>query len=119
MSLRNIQSPGAGDGRLRVVIENVCPQIDGGRFYIKRVVGDATEVKADVFTDGHDAIRALLQYRLDGHSEWEKVEMRPGAHDRWSAEFKVNQTGIYKYKISGWIDQFTTWKRGFLKRDAS
>src|SRR4051812_42451430 len=107
------------EGRSRVVVENVRPQVDCGRFPIKRVVGDTTEVQADVFTDGHDAVRASIQYKFEGDDEWQQTEMQPIVNDRWKAAFVVDQTGTYKYRVVGWIDQFTTWKRGFLKRDAS
>jgi starch synthase (maltosyl-transferring) len=107
------------EGRSRVVVENVRPQVDCGRFPIKRVVGDTTEVQADVFTDGHDAVRASIQYKFEGDDEWQQTEMQPVVNDRWKAAFVVDQTGTYKYRVVGWIDQFTTWKRGFLKRDAS
>src|SRR5205814_420495 len=43
----------------RVVIENVYPEIDGGRYPAKRIVGDTVEVWADLFRDGHDKLRAV------------------------------------------------------------
>ena len=48
------------NGRTRVVVEAVTPQIDGGRFAVKRVVGDMVRVEAEVFGDGHDLVRARL-----------------------------------------------------------
>ena len=119
MSRQHAPSSLHTDGRSRVVIENVHPQVNCGRFPIKRVVGDTTEIEADVFADGHDVVRAALCYKLDSDDEWKKKEMRAVVNDRWTAEFTVDQIGTYKYKISGWIDRFTTWKRGFGKRDAS
>ena len=47
----------AADGRVRVVIEGVSPAVDGGRFAVKRVLGDDVIVEADCFTDGHDVVR--------------------------------------------------------------
>ena len=44
------------DGRQRVAIEAVEPQIDCGRFPIKRIAGDTVVVEAAVFADGHDQI---------------------------------------------------------------
>src|SRR5437773_12023018 len=46
----------------RVVIENIRPEIDGGRFSIKRTIGEPVVVTADIFADGHDVIAAALQY---------------------------------------------------------
>ncbi len=47
----------------RVVIEAIAPQVDGGRYPVKRTPGDPMIVEADIFTDGHDQLRALLRWR--------------------------------------------------------
>jgi starch synthase (maltosyl-transferring) len=60
------------EGRRRVVIENVTPCVDGGRFPAKRCAGDRVEVEADIFTDGHDVLRALLLHRRAGATAWTK-----------------------------------------------
>ena len=54
------------DGRKRVVIENVAPIVDGGRFSIKRCAGDTVAVETDVFADGHEGLRVLLLHRKRG-----------------------------------------------------
>ncbi len=104
------------DGKFRVVIEKVAPQIDCGRFAIKRITGDSVRVEADVFADGHDAVAAMLLHRLDGEAEWTKLPMRPLAGDRWSAEFKVDRVGEHRYQMAGWVDHFASWKRNLQKR---
>ncbi|HJQ80235.1 MAG TPA: maltotransferase domain-containing protein [Lacipirellulaceae bacterium] len=104
------------DGTARVVIEKVAPQVDGGRFPIKRITGDTVQVEADVFADGHDAVAAMLLHRPEGESEWTKLPMRPLASDRWTAEFKVDQVGEHRYQVAGWVDHFATWKRNLQKR---
>ena len=58
------------DGRTRVVIEHVKPEIDAGRFPIKRTAGEDVIVEADVFTDGHDEISCVLLHRKEGEPEW-------------------------------------------------
>jgi starch synthase (maltosyl-transferring) len=104
------------DARCRVVIEGVEPMVDGGKFPIKRVVGNSVVVEADVFADGHDAIVAELIHRAENEQEWSRTPMRPLVNDRWSAEFKVVQLGSYVYAVRGWVDHFLTWKRGLAKR---
>src|SRR6266516_3598903 len=44
----------------RVIVEHVRPAIDGGRFAIKRTVGERVDVSADIFADGHDVVAAVL-----------------------------------------------------------
>ena len=104
------------DGRTRVVIEKVEPQVDGGSFPIKRAVGGTVVVEADVFADGHDAVAAALLYRPDGDTQWNRVAMRPLGNDRWTASFTVERIGTYSYTVAGWIDHFQTWKRDLQKR---
>src|SRR5438874_4089537 len=104
------------DSRARVAIEAIEPQIDGGRFRVKRVVGDTVIVKAEVFTDGNDVVAAVLNYRFASDSDWSAVPMRPTVNDRWTGEFRVERIGIYQYQVAGWVDHFATWKRDLLKR---
>ncbi|MFH1574899.1 MAG: maltotransferase domain-containing protein, partial [Acidobacteriota bacterium] len=105
-----------GDGRCRVVIATVRPEIDGGRFAIKRTVGEQVVVEADIFTDGHDAIRALLHWKRAEDPEWTEVPMRPLVDDRWRAEFCVEEVGEYRYTVRAWVDDFQTWRRDMSKR---
>src|SRR6266581_4494319 len=104
------------DGRRRVVIERITPQVDGGRFPAKRTVGDQVRVEADVFTDGHDAIAASLLAHREGSEQWTEIPMLPLVNDRWEAAFRVGDLGRYGFKVQGWVDHFETWRRDLLKR---
>ncbi|MGB6193957.1 MAG: maltotransferase domain-containing protein, partial [Terracidiphilus sp.] len=107
------------EGRRRVIIEGIMPEVDGGRFPAKRTVGDQVRVEADIFTDGHDALAASLLVRREGSSDWVEISMRPLANDRWMAAFRVTELGRYGYKVRGWVDHFETWHRDLLKRIAA
>jgi starch synthase (maltosyl-transferring) len=104
------------EGRKRVVIENLKPEIDGGRFPIKRVVGEGVMVTADIFADGHDAISARLLYRSPKDKEWKEAPMTFVENDRWRGEFWVEGMGVYRYTVIGWIDHFKTWQRDMKKK---
>ena len=105
-----------GDGRRRVVIESVTPEIDGGRFPAKRTMGERITVEADIFADGHDAISSVLRWRHQSSTLWNDVPMVPIVNDRWRGEFMVSELGRYLYTIQGWVDAFETWSRQFAKR---
>ncbi|MGI8729812.1 MAG: alpha-1,4-glucan--maltose-1-phosphate maltosyltransferase [Solirubrobacteraceae bacterium] len=111
----------SSDGRQRVVIENISPQVDGGRFAVKRVVGDTLGVEVDAFTDGHDEIRVVLRWAGpdDTDAEWREVEMEALGNDRWRASFGVEQIGRYRYSIAAWADRFRTWRHDLEKRVAA
>src|SRR5215469_6149892 len=104
------------DGRRRVVIEAITPQVDAGRFPAKRTAGDLVRVEADIFTDGHDAIAAGVLAHREGSDEWIEIPMQPLVNDRWTASFRVAELGRYGFKVQGWVDHFETWRRDLLKR---
>jgi starch synthase (maltosyl-transferring) len=107
---------GSVEGRKRVAIEAVSPEIDGGRFPAKRAVGETVTVEADVFADGHDALAAVLRYRHESSAAWTEVPMVPLLNDRWRGEFTVTALGRYLFTLEGWVDHFETWRRQFAKR---
>jgi starch synthase (maltosyl-transferring) len=104
------------DGCSRVVIEGVHPEIDGGQFPIKRVVGEHVVVEADVFADGHDSLSCQVVYRAGTDREWRAEAMRLLGNGRWRADFQVTKLGHYRYTIEGWIDPFKTWRSDLAKR---
>lgn len=107
------------DGRCRVVIENVTPQINCGRHPIKRVIGERVVVEADIFADGHDAVSALLHFKHEGDGDWNEAEMTSLGNDRWRALFPIERLGRYRYTVEGWVDHFRSWKRDLEKKAAA
>ena len=103
----------------RVIIRGVKPELECGRFPIKRVVGETVAVEADIFADGHEAIEGVVRYRHEDDEPWTEIAMELLGNDRWSAEFPVEKLGHYIYTITGWIDPFQTWYKDFLKRVAA
>jgi starch synthase (maltosyl-transferring) len=101
----------------RVVIESVRPQVDGGRYPIKRVIGEQVEVHVDVFADGHDAVSVELLFKYEQEKEWSRLPMDFRYNDHWVASFPVTKLGRYQYTVRGWTDPFLTWKRDLKKRE--
>ncbi|MDX5480349.1 MAG: alpha-1,4-glucan--maltose-1-phosphate maltosyltransferase [Hymenobacteraceae bacterium] len=104
------------EGTKRVVIENVKPQINCGRYPAKRVVGEKLTVTADVFADGHDEVKALLIYRHTRKRRWEEVPMTFLGNDHWEASFTPDSMGRYEYTVQGWVDHFYSWQKGLKKK---
>jgi starch synthase (maltosyl-transferring) len=105
------------DGRVRAVIDTVRPSVDGGRFAVKRVAGEALEVEAHCFADGHDVLRAVLAWRREDAAEWQELEMRPLGNDVWRAQFTPTEIGRYRYTVAAWVDAFATWRHDFARRE--
>lgn len=106
-------------GPQRVIIENVSPEVDGGRFPIKRTPGEPVLVTADIFADGHDVLAAVVLYRHESEKAWSESLMEPGVNDQWVGSFLVTKLGNYYYNIEGWVDHFSSWRRGVQKKAAA
>jgi starch synthase (maltosyl-transferring) len=103
----------------RVAIERVEPEVDGGRFAIKRVLGESIRVCADIFADGHDVLRAALLYRGAEAKAWIETEMRFFDNDRWQGEFTPDRVGRFVYTVVGWVDAWGSWSADLQKRAAA
>jgi starch synthase (maltosyl-transferring) len=103
----------------RVTIERIAPEIDFGTYPIKRTVGESVTVEADIFTDGHDALYALLLIRRGEEQNWAELPMEFISNDRWRATFIVTGIGRYLYTVQAWIDRFGSWRRDLEKKLAA
>ena len=54
----------------RIRIAKPAPVVDGGRYAVKRTVGDTVAVSADIFRDGHEKLRAVVKYKAPGGRRW-------------------------------------------------
>ena len=98
------------------VIEDVKPQVDGGRFAVKRVVGDEVVVTAAGFAHGHEKVACAVRYRGPGDAEWAEVAMEFLGNDQWRASFTVDRVGGWQYGVSCWVDHLASWREGFERR---
>ena len=96
----------------RIIIENVLPQLDGGVFAIKRIVGQKVRVTASVFSDGHDVIQCAVKFKHQSDKKWQEFRMIPADNDEWYCEFKVEKQGTYTYFVEGWVDYALNWQHG-------
>jgi starch synthase (maltosyl-transferring) len=103
----------------RIYIEDVYPVVDGGRFPVKRIVGEEVEVWADIFRDGHAVLAAELLWRREASDKWLRVPMALQDNDRWKASFTTPKPGRYLYAIEAWTDVFASWRRDFLAKRAA
>jgi starch synthase (maltosyl-transferring) len=100
----------------RVVIEGLQPEIDGGKYPVKRTVGERVVVAADIHADGHDVLSAVVLYRPEQERAWREAVMRPLLNDRWQGQFSVETLGSYIYTVQAWVDAFQSWSRDTVKK---
>jgi starch synthase (maltosyl-transferring) len=108
-----------GRDRRRIIISGVAPEIDGGRFPCKRVLGETLTVEADIFTDGHEALSARVRYRHEDERVWHSQPMEFLGNDRWRAAFAIEAIGQYRYTLEAWLDPWKGWRRDMQTRLAA
>jgi starch synthase (maltosyl-transferring) len=115
-------APKPRDGRARVVIEQLQPLVDHGRYVAKRVRGDVLAITADVFADGHDILRAVARVRHVTFergarpSRWAESAMAPLGNDAWEARVPLDREGWLEFGVTAWVDAFATWRDGLRKK---
>ena len=104
------------NGKQRVIIENVRPRINCGKFPVKRVVNEKVQVTADIYCDGHDELSAELLYRRESQKDWATLPMEHEGNDLWTGFFVIDTMEDYVYTVRAWIGRFMSWYRDILKR---
>ena len=105
------------EGRRRVVIENVAPCVDAGRFAAKRCIGEALVAEADCYCDGHEIVTARVRYRHSRDAKWQETRMTALEQDRFRGAFPLPELGIWYFTIVAWIDRLQSWRRDFMRRE--
>ena len=101
-----------------LVIENVQPLLNCGRYPVKRVAGQTMRVSADVFKDGHDAIAVMLQWRQVGTRSWREIQMLAEGNDVWSGVFPWEEVADYEFTIEAWPDSYASWREEISRKSA-
>ncbi|MGE3761543.1 MAG: maltotransferase domain-containing protein, partial [Kofleriaceae bacterium] len=102
----------------RAVVLAVRPEVDGGRYPAKRVLGETLAIEADIVTDGHDVLRAMALVQAPG-AAWRELELVHAGNDAWRAEVALAQLGRHRFTAIAWVDAFATWKRGLERKLAA
>src|SRR5438874_5141443 len=100
----------------RIVILNISPSVDGGRYPAKRCEGDQLTVEADIFADGHEKLAARLVLREPGRARARTIPMNVLGNDRWRAQAQVGRRGLWQFTIQAWIDVFGGFARDTAKK---
>jgi len=101
-----------------ILIENLQPQIDCGRYPVKRAAGETVRVTADVLKEGHDELAVVLRWRqlTPKAAEAREATMRPSGNDAWEGEFPLFENGLYAFEVEAWPDAFRTWAQELSRK---
>lgn len=101
----------------QVIIETLWPMLDGGLYPVKREIGDTVEVWADIFTHGHEVVRAWVAFRrTGGDAPWRRSPLRHLDNDRWGGSFLPTEIGRFEYMIEAIRDPYLSWRQDFVKK---
>ncbi|RYD56107.1 MAG: alpha-1,4-glucan--maltose-1-phosphate maltosyltransferase [Sphingobacteriales bacterium] len=106
----------AANGRRRVIITNVSPQVEGGQYPAKTTINYNTVFSADIFLDGHDEIGASLLLKHRKERQWKEIPMTLINNDHWEITLQLDKIGHYQFQVQAWVDHFSSWKKGLLKK---
>ena len=93
-----------------IVIDQVKPELDGGRYPVKRIVGETFHVTADIFKEGHDTIAAMLRYKIVNETTWQETPMHHVDNDQWAGSFSLSANTRYIYSVGAYVKTYETWK---------
>ena len=102
----------------RIQIERVWPQLDCGRYPVKKTLGEPVDVWADIFRDGHEVLRAAVRFRRTGARRWREAPMQQVESDRWTGVFEPDALGLWEFTVAAWTDRWASW-RWELERKAN
>ncbi|HMR16108.1 MAG TPA: alpha-1,4-glucan--maltose-1-phosphate maltosyltransferase [Mariniflexile sp.] len=102
----------------RVVIDYIAPSVNGGEFYIKRVVNELVNIKANVLADGHDVLGASVLFKHENEKKWRENRIHLVVNNEWEGAFQVEKQGFYSYKIEAWVDYALNWQHGIERKIA-
>ena len=102
--------------RRPLVISQVRPTVDDGRYPVKREVGDCLTVTADIFKEGHEVLAAAILYRSQDKPEWREAPLRPVGNDAWVGAFPLEANTRYSFTIEAWTDRFGSWADDVARR---
>jgi starch synthase (maltosyl-transferring) len=97
--------PKTNDPPRRIQIQRVTPQIDCGRYAVKRTVGERVDVSATIFRDGHEILGASIRYKPAGATRWKESPLEHLGNDHWEGSFEVDALGMWCYRVEAWVDR--------------
>jgi starch synthase (maltosyl-transferring) len=108
--------PKTNDPPARIQIQRVTPQVDCGRYAVKRVVGDRVDVTACIFRDGHALLGAAVRYKPAGATRWLETPLAPLGNDEWAGSFEVDRAGTWCYRVGAWVDRVASFQNELRRK---
>jgi starch synthase (maltosyl-transferring) len=103
----------------RIQIQEVSPQVDCGRYPVKRTVGERVDVSARIFRDGHETLGATVRHKGPDASRWAETPLEPLGNDLWAGSFDVDRPGLWSFRIEAWVDSVASFQDELRRKTAA
>jgi starch synthase (maltosyl-transferring) len=103
----------------RIQIQEVSPQVDCGRYPVKRTAGDEVEVTARIFRDGHETLGAAVRHKGPDATRWSEMPLEPLGNDLWAGSFEVDRPGLWSFRIEAWVDRVASFQEELRRKVAA
>jgi starch synthase (maltosyl-transferring) len=103
----------------RIQIQDVAPQVDCGRWPVKRTVGEQVAVTAGIYRDGHETLGAAVRYRRPGATRWAEAPLVPQGNDLWTGTFEVDAAGRWSFRVEAWVDRVASFQTELQRKVAA
>jgi starch synthase (maltosyl-transferring) len=103
----------------RIQILEVSPQVDCGRYPVKRTVGDTIDVTARIFRDGHETLGAAVRHKRPDATRWSETPLEPLGNDVWAGSFEVDRPGLWSFRIEAWVDRVASFQEELRRKVAA
>ena len=94
----------------RIQIQRVTPEVDCGRYAVKRTIGDRVPVTARIFRDGHETLGAAVRYKPPGGGRWREEPLEALGNDEWEGSFAVDSCGVWCFRVEAWVDRVASFQ---------
>ena len=108
--------PKTNEPPARIQIQGVTPQVDGGRYAIKRTDGDRVDVAATIFRDGHEQLGAAIRFKPAGATRWQEAPLESLGNDAWAGSFTVDRVGSWCYRVEAWVDRVASFQEELRRK---
>ena len=102
--------PTSAEPPRRILIQDVSPQVDCGRYAVKAVAGDRVDVSATITRDGHEVLGAAVRFKTPGATRWRESQLVAVGNDRYEGGFQVDRPGRWSYRIEAWHDRGASYR---------
>jgi starch synthase (maltosyl-transferring) len=103
----------------RIQIQQVTPQVDCGRYAVKRTVGERVEVGARIFRDGHETLGAAVRYKAPDANRWSESPLEARGNDVWEGAFEVDRPGSWCFRVEAWVDRVASFQDELRRKVAA